>query len=242
MSITVRTVEYQTAGQQFVGTLATPTGNGPHPGVLIAHEGGGLDQFQRDRARLFAELGFEAFALDYHGEAAPFASAEAMIERRQFLLSEPGRLAKLGAAGLEVFLERADVDPTRVAAIGFCLGGTLALELARGGAHLRAVIGIHPGLFPVEQRRDPRINGSVLLCVGRDDPFVTAAQLDAFAEEMSDAGVDWQMHIYGGVRHSFSNPRAGERGGEGLAYDAQADRRAWRATLDLLEETIGNRS
>ena len=126
-----------------------------------------------------------------------------------------------------------------MAAVGYCFGGTLVLELARGGADLRAVVGFHPGLGTSRPEDARDITGTVLLCVGSEDPHVDGDARAAFEAEMRAGGVDWRMHLYGGVQHSFTHPHADRAGIPGLAYDPAAADRAWRDMLDLFEEVIG---
>lgn len=233
----VEDVEYEADGRTMVGHLVfAPGAGGRRPGVLVAHEGPGLDEHARGAAYRLAELGYVAFALDYHGGGKPLPVAE-MMDRITPLIGEPQRTRALGQAGLDVLLARPEVDGDRVAAIGFCFGGTMALELARAGADLRAVIGLHSGLATTE----PAPSGfkpKVLVCLGADDPTIPAEQRAAFEDEMRAAGADWQIHLYGDAVHGFTNPRAAELGFPGVAYDARADARSWRAVIGHLAETL----
>ena len=145
----VREVHYQADGLRLVGTLAIPDGPGPHPAVLIGHEGPGLDDIQRARASDIAALGYVGFAMDYHGELSPFAERDDMMSRLGELFVDPDRTRSLATAALNVVLAQPEVDPTRIAAIGYCFGGTLALELGRTGADIKAIVGFHPGLTNV---------------------------------------------------------------------------------------------
>ena len=238
--ITIRTqeVRYTADGRSLTGRLAVPEKPGPLPGVLIAHEGPGLDAHQLSRADRLAELGYVALALDYHGDAAPFATREAMLARLGELTAAPDRTRALARAALDILLAQPSVDPDRVAAIGYCFGGTVALELGRIGANLKAIVGFHPGLTTVRPEDSRHIVGKVLMCIGADDPLVPIAPRIAFEEEMRAAGVDWQMNVYGGVVHSFTHPEATRAGIPGIAYHESADRRSWRAMLDLFDDVL----
>ena len=232
-------VAYTAADLELVGTLALPDpADGPLPGVLIAHEAGGLDRCQRGRAVEFAREGFAAFALDYHGAHAPFASLDAMAARREALLCDAGQVRALTGAALDVLRSHHAVDASRLAAVGYCLGGALVLELARTGADLRAVVGIHPSLHAITPAGTPQIKGEVLVHVGGDDPFVPPQQRMAFEAEMSDAGVRWQTHVYGGVRHSFTNARLAGRETPGLAYDPPAAEHTRHSVLAFLRRML----
>jgi dienelactone hydrolase len=230
---TVREVRYEADGQHLVGRLAIPDGEGPFPGVLIAHEGPGLYDIMRNRANILADLGYVAFALDYHGDALPFATRDDMMARLGALVMNPDRTRALARAGLEVLLNEAPTDDTRVAVIGYCFGGTVALELGRTGADAKAVVGFHPGLNNVRPDDSRNIVGEVLMFIGDADPIIDIAQRHAFEAEMRAAGISWQVHLYGGVEHSFTHPYADLANLPGIKYDKVADEHSWNAMLDL---------
>lgn len=238
MTIDFRDIEYEADGRTMVGRLALPEGEDVRPAILIAHEGPGLDELQRDRASRLAESGYVAFALDYHGGGVPLADRETMRIRLDELFADSTRTRALGNAGLDVLLSEQRADPARIAAIGYCFGGHLALEMARGGVALTAIVGFHPGLRPAPAAEVRRIAGSVLVCIGDDDPLIPPEDRSMFAEQMTAAGVDWQMHVYGGVQHSFTHPWAHEGIAPGIAYDADADRRSWSAMLELFDSVF----
>jgi len=235
--VITRDVEYEVDGTRMVGRLALPDGDGRRPGVLIAHEGNGLDDFQKTRAERFAALGYVAFALDYHGGGVPMTD-RAAINARLDRLDDATVGRAVAQAGLDVLLAHARTDATRVAAVGYCYGGALVLELARGGADLKAIVGFHPGLTTRRPEDAAAIRGAVLVCIGADDPLIGLDQRTAFEAEMRAAGVDWRMYVFGGAQHSFTHPRADATGLRGLAYDRPTDERSWRAMLDLFAETI----
>ena len=210
--VTTRDISYEADGRTMVGFLALPDGTDRRPGVLVSHEGPGLDDHARSRAvRLAEELGYVAFALDYHGGGRPVEDRAQMMARIGELRADPPRARAIGTAGLDVLCAEARTDRDRLAAIGYCFGGTLSLELARGGADLKAVVGFHAGLSTVRPEDARNIVGKVLALIGADDPIVDNAERRAFEEEMRAGGVDWQLHVYGGAVHSFTNPR-GRRG------------------------------
>ena len=235
---TTRDIAYEVDGSTMVGRLAVPDGGGSRAAVLIAHEGNGLDDFQKQRAERFADLGYVAFALDYYGGGEPLGSRDEINDRLSALLDDAERTRALAQAGLEVLLAEPGVDAARIAAAGYCFGGTLVLELARTGADLKAVVGFHPGLTTPRPDDAARIVGRVLVCIGADDPIIPVEQRLAFEDEMRTAGVDWRMNVYGGARHSFTNPHAGRFGFDALAYDQLADERSWRAMVDLFDEVL----
>jgi dienelactone hydrolase len=234
----VRNVEYQADGVVMRGRMAVPESEGPFPGVLIAHEANGLDDYQAGRATTLAELGIAAFALDYHGNGKVFTDSEEMSARLGDLGSDVELIRTLARAGFNVLLAEPKVDPSRVAAIGYCFGETVMMELARTGADLRAVVGFHPGLNILRPGDSQRIRGSVLMCVGADDPITPPERRIAFEEEMRSSGVDWRINLYGGAVHSFTHPRSATMGTPGLKYDQRAAQRSWRAMLDLFNEVL----
>jgi dienelactone hydrolase len=236
--VETRDAEYTVNGVTMIGRLAVPDGAGKLPGVLIAHEGNGLDDFQKGRANQFAELGYVALALDYYGGGKPpddLNAARALMVR---LRESPNRSRETAAAGLDVLLGEPRTDASKVAAVGYCFGGTLMLELARTGADLKAIVGFHPGLFTLRPEDSANIVGKVLVCVGTEDPFITLEDRLKFEAEMRATTVDWRINVYGGVAHSFTNPRADQAGLPGLAYHQLSDERSWRAMLDLFTEVF----
>jgi len=197
-----------------------------------------MDDNVRSRADRLAALGYVAFALDYFGGGVqpPFPEAQARLGE---LIDDPHATRRLARAGLDVLCAQPGVDTGRLAALGFCFGGTMALELARDRAPLRAVVGFHPGLRPSSLDDSANITGCVLMCCGADDPIIPVEARQAFEADMRDAGVaDWRIEVYGGVGHSFTNPAIDARGFPGFAYDEAADRRSWRSMLDLLAEQL----
>jgi dienelactone hydrolase len=231
-------VAYEADGREMVGTLVVPDGSEKRPAVLVAHEGGGLNDHARTIAKRLAELGYVAFALDYYGGGKPLPDREAVNERLMGIIGDPERIRALGRAGLTALLASDRVDTDRVAAIGFCFGGTMVLELARAGTDLKAVVGFHSGLSTARPEDASNIKAKVLVCIGTEDPLISPAERAAFEAEMRAGGVDWRMNLYGGAVHSFTNPDAHLAGFDGIAYDEPTAKRSWRAMLDLFDEAL----
>ncbi len=235
----IEDIEYTVEGTRMVGHLAVDDERpGSRPGVLICHEGPGLDEHAKGRAERLAGLGYVAFALDYHGEGKPLARDE-MMGRLGGLMDDPDRIRGLGQAGLAVLLSQGEVDRGRVAAIGYCFGGTMALELARSGTDLAVVVGFHSGLGTSRPARPGEVKAGILVCIGADDPIVPPEQRATFEAEMRHSGADWRMYVYGGAVHSFTNPAAELTGFPGVAYHQPTDERSWRAMLDFFDERFG---
>jgi dienelactone hydrolase len=238
-TVSTRHISYQADGRTMIGTLAVPEGTGRVPGVLVCHEGPGLDDHAREvAARLAAELGYVGFALDYHGGGEYLADRDVMMARIGELAADPERARALGTSGLDILRAEPRTDPERLAAIGFCFGGTLALELARGGADLKAVAAFHAGLGTSRPEDAVNIRGKVVALIGADDPIVDNQQRRAFEDEMKAGGVDWTLIVYGGAVHSFTNPRASQMDFPGVAYHEPTDRRSWQAMVGLFAETF----
>ncbi len=231
-------IEYSEGGKPLRGFLAWDDArSGPRPGILVVHENTGLTDHEKERATRLAGLGYVAFACDLFGERNPQASE---AERRAaFVEFRKHRLMPRARAGLDTLAAQSQVDPSRLAAIGFCLGGMTVLELARSGADLKGVVSFHGGLSTLAPAEPNRVRARILVCHGALDPFTTAEQVAAFENEMQAAGVDWQVNIYGGAKHGFTNPAASRFGHPGVDYNQTADVRSWAAMRQFLEELFG---
>jgi dienelactone hydrolase len=230
-------VEYAFAGVAYVGAyFADKSSTDRRPGVLVAPEGGGLVDLTRSIARRLAEAGYAALAMDYYGGGKPLADINDVMSRLGPWMADPSGIRAIAQAALGRLIDQPEVDSARLAAIGYCFGGTTALELARAGAPLRCVVGFHCGLGTA--RPASRIDAKILVCIGAADPIVPPAQRGEFEAEMNAAGADWRMLVMGGVGHSFTNPGVGALGRAGFAYDADADRRSWTAMMDLFGEAL----
>ena len=206
----------------------------PRPGVLIVHQWMGVTDYEIGRAKQLAQLGYVAFCADIYGKSIrPKNTKDAGAEAGKY----KGNRALLRArvyAGLAAMRKSALVDGRRVAAIGYCFGGTTVIELARSGAEVAGVVSFHGGLDSPTPADGMNIKGIVLACHGADDPFVSAKDLAAFEDEMRQAKVDWQLIKYGGAVHSFTQPMAGNDNSKGAAYNEKADQRSWQALEQFL--------
>jgi dienelactone hydrolase len=206
---------------------------------LIVHQWKGLGDYEKKRAEMLARLGYNVFAVDIYGKGIrpttpQTASAEAAkYKENRALLRDRVR------AGLDVLKQHELTDPRRVAAIGYCFGGTTVLELARSGADLAGVVSFHGGLGSPTPADASQIKAKILVLHGADDPFVPAAEVAAFEDEMRRGNVDWQLVAYGGAVHSFTDWNAGSDNSAGAAYNERADARSWEAMKQFFAELFG---
>ncbi|HZZ86745.1 MAG TPA: dienelactone hydrolase family protein [Caulobacteraceae bacterium] len=233
-------VRYQSDGLSMVSSLHRPSKAGSAPGVLVFPEAFGLGEHAMEKAeRLAQELGYVALACDLHGERSAIGMDQ-LAEKLGPLRTDAARVRARVNDALAALLAQDGVDASRIAAIGYCFGGTMAFELALTGADIKATIGFHSGLQVTSPQDAGKIRGKVMALLGAEDPGIPADQREAFHKMMTDAGVDWQMSLYGGVVHSFTNKDADKAGRpEFLRYDANADRRSWQQMAMLMAEVFG---
>jgi len=229
-------VAYSAEGIEFIGTLFTPAGSGAAPGVLVAHESPGITEHTLNAAARLAELGFVALATDYQGGGQVVTDREEMMRRYAVFMEDPAHIRSRMGAALAALSAQPRVDAGRLAVVGYCYGGTAALELARGGADVKAVVGFHSGLGTARPGDAGAIKGKVLVQIGADDPVIPPDQRAAFEQEMTAGGVDWRLALYGRTGHSFTNPEADTWGMPGFAYQGDSDRRSWALMRDLFAE------
>lgn len=235
-AVVTRSVDYQDGKTVLQGFLALPEGKGPWPGVLIAHSWNGHDAYVERRARELAEAGYAAFALDMYGKGVYHQDPkDAGAASGAFKKDRPA-MQRRARKGLDLLARTPGVDRKKLVAMGYCFGGTVALELARSGAGLSGVAVFHGGLDTPKAARKGAFPPHVLVLQGGDDPWVTPKDVAAFEDEMRAVGTDWQVNVYGGAVHAFSIPEAGDDPSVGAAYDRKADLRSWEAFLGFLRE------
>ncbi len=211
---------------------------GKRPGVLVVHEWKGISAYEKMRVEQLASMGYVAFAADIYGKDVRPSTTEEASRTAAIYRNDRGLLRARALAGLQVLKEFRYTDPSRVAAIGYCFGGTTVLEMARANAGLAGVVSFH-GNLDTPNRAAGRIATKILALTGADDPYVPPAQRLAFEEEMRAAQTDWQMIIYGGAVHSFTNPASGNNPASGVAYNKTADRRSFAAMQAFFGELFG---
>jgi dienelactone hydrolase len=233
-------LEYSADGLHMKSHLYFEPGEGRRPGVLVYPEAYGLNKHAIDRAQRLASLGYVALACDLHGDARVVDDLGESIAMLDSLYADPNKTRARAAGGLSALAGRAEVDPRRIGAIGFCFGGSMCLELARAGADIKAIVGFHSGLATVAPKSDAKaIKAKILVCIGADDPYIPEGQRADFESEMRDARVDWQMNLYGNTVHSFTNATAANANRpEAVRYSADADARSWKAMQALFLEAF----
>jgi dienelactone hydrolase len=232
-------IEYRADGARMIGQYAVDDSKaGRRAGVLVCHEGPGLTDHTKKIAQRLASLGYAAFAMDYYGDGKPLANPADSAARLAPWRADPTGIRVRANAALATLAAQKEADPTRLAVIGYCFGGTTALEVGRSGSDVKAIVGFHSGLATARPQDAKNIRGKVLVCIGADDPIIPPEQRAAFEQEMKAAGIDWRLQLYGGTGHSFTNPAADARGMKGFFYHADTDRRSWNAMLELFNETL----
>lgn len=242
-------LEYSFGDTRMRGYFATPAENRTEvrskiPGILIVHDAFGLDSFCIGVTDTLAQAGFAALAVDLWGGRRQFTNASEDLgpaltaltgDRREWM----GRVE----AARQSLITQIGVDATRIAAIGYCLGGSTVLEFARQGGDMVGAVSFHGGLEMVGAEWDnARTKAKLLACTGAEDPLVPWAVVSAFKDNLRKAGVNWELDVYANAKHSFTRPDASARSAPGRsAYDAQAARRAWRAMGDFLNEVFEER-
>ena len=239
-AIETRTVEYQQGDTRLVGYLAYPMdAKEPRPGVLVVHEWMGLNDYAKRRTEQLAELGYVAFAADIYGDGKVVADRKEAGALSSTYKKDRVLLRARVAAGLTALKAQSAVAADKVAAIGYCFGGTTVLELARSGADVAGVVSFHGGLDTPAPQDAKNIHAKVLALHGADDPYVPTEQVVGFEEEMRKGGVDWQLIAYGGAVHGFTNAANGNDNSKGAAYNAVADARSWLAMRQFFDEVVG---
>ena len=232
--IKTETIEYKHGDVMLKGYLAyDPAVKEKRPGVLVVHEWWGLNEYAEGRARQLAALGYVAFAADMYGAGKNTRDADQARAWSGELYGKPMQYQR-AAAGMKVLRSHQLVDPQRVAAIGYCFGGTTVLTLALSGADVAGVVSFHGNLPLPKPGAD--VTAKILVCHGADDPLVSQEQITAFQAALRKLEVDWQFIAYGGAVHSFTNPKAAAAGFDAVKYNKHADQRSWRHMQAFFDE------
>ncbi len=230
-------IDYSVGDVACRGYLARPDDADSHPGVLVVHDWLGVTDYVRMRAEMLARLGFTAFAADVYGADIRPSPSEAPAVAGGFYHDRP-LLRERISGGFERMLADAHVDPARTAAIGYCFGGSAAVELARTGVDLKAVVSFHGGLTTGPDGEAQHIRAKLLVLRGAIDPVVPDDAVAAFQDEMRTApDLDWQLTTYSGAMHAFTLPDA-DSPEHGAQYNPVAERRSWRQMKDFLADVL----
>lgn len=235
MPTTVRDVPYSDGETPLSGVLVTQgDADEPRPGVLLVHGGAGLDAHAREQAERYASLGYDVFACDMYGPIAPGDGRRALL---MALRDNPDTLVRRAEAGLSTLADEGNVNG-RFGAVGFCFGGMTVITLARAGLDLRGVVSMH-GSFKTPRPAQPGVvKASVLACHGAIDPHVPMSDVVAFVDEMQNAGVDYQVNVYGDAMHGFTHTDAVPGAMPGVAYHERTDRRSFAAATAFFSEVF----
>ena len=232
-------VNYSADDTELKGYLAFDDSvEGKRPGILVVHEWWGLNDYARKRASMLAELGYTALAVDMYGEGKTAAHPEEAGSFAGELRKNLPLAKKRFLAALEQLKRHPSVDADKIAAIGYCFGGGVVLEMARAGIDLDGVVSFHGNLTTDNPARPGGVEARILVLNGSEDRFITAEQIERFKEEMAIAGIDYRFINYPGARHSFTNPQADETGRKfnmPIAYDPEADGKSWKAMQEFFD-------
>lgn len=233
-----KNIEYKNKSQTFEGFLVYQEGKLKSPGILVVHNWMGLTEETKAKARALAELGYVAFAADIYGKSErPKDAAQAGALATKFKTDRKLYRAHLNLA-LDQLRHVSEVDKKKLGVIGYCFGGTGAIELARSGADVKGAVSFHGGLDSPEPDLGKKIKGKVLALHGADDPFEKPEDLAAFESEMRNGKVDWQLVKFGGAVHSFTEKAAGNDNSKGAAYNERADKRSWEMMTDFFGKEV----
>jgi len=238
-SIVEKTVDYRDGNIELEGFVAYPEKTeGKLPVVILVHDWTGVGDYMKKRARMLAELGYFAFAIDIYGKGVrPDNPKASGAEAGKYVNDRPLFRQRL-KAGLTELATMPEADMSRVAAIGYCFGGTGVLEMVRAGLPVIAVVSFHGSLNTTMPAEPGVSEAKVLICHGTKDSYAPPAQVEALYEELSKAGIDYQLIAYGDAVHSFTNPAAGNDPSTGNAYNEAADRRSWQHMQIFLDEVF----
>jgi len=236
-AIQTKTIEYQQGETTLEGVLVYDDAvSGKRPGVQVVHQWLGLTEYEKTRASMLAKMGYVAFCADIYGKGIhPKDTQQAAAESSKYKADRKLLRARVNA-GLVQLKKSELVDTSKIAAIGYCFGGTTVIELARSGAELNGVVSFHGGLDSPTPADGANIKCKVLCCAGADDPFQDPKDFTAFESELRGHQVDWQLIEYGGAVHSFTQPMAGNDNSKGAAYNERADKRSWEAMKQFFAE------
>lgn len=236
-----KTIQYQNEGATLDGFLVYDDAkSGPRPAVLVIHEWWGLNDYAKGRARQLASMGYIAFAADMFGTGKVTRDPKQAETWATAFYKQPATFATRAKAGLDVLLKQPQADKKRVAAIGFCFGGSAVLQLTYSGEPLNASVVFHGAPMTPDAAQQKRIkSASILILHGSKDPLAPVAEVEKMTQSLDAAGADWSLAVYGGAVHAFSNPDADSFKIPGIAYNEKAARRSWDEMQRFFQEKFG---
>jgi dienelactone hydrolase len=236
-----KAVEYRDGEAVLEGYLAyDDTIQGKRPGILVVHEWKGLNDYAKGRAEQLAQLGYVGFAIDMYGKGIYAKDHEEAGKLSGIYRNDRNLMRQRAKAAYDVLKNNPLVDPDKIAAIGYCFGGTTVLEMARAGFDLAGVVSFHGALDTPMLAQPEVIRAKVLVMHGADDSFVGAEKVTAFQTEMRQANADWEVVIFGDAVHSFTVPEAGDDKSKGAAYNERADKRSWEIMQQFFKEIFSS--
>lgn len=238
-AVQTKVVKYKHGDQECHGYLAWDDSTaGPRPGVLIVHEWWGLNEYAKDRAKKLAELGYAAFCADMYGDGKVVEHPKDAMEMTGKLRNNIDDWRKRAQEALATLKAQPECQPDKVAAIGYCFGGSTCLQLAYSGADVKAVATFHAGLPTPKPEEAKAIKAQILVCNGADDSFIPAEAIKAFRSALDTAKTKYEFVNYPGTVHSFTVPDADKRGNPGMKYQKTADEDSWKKLQDLFSMTL----
>ena len=239
--IVAKAVPYTHNNVELEGYLAYDDSvSGKRPAILVVHEWWGLNEYARQRAKRLAAMGYVAFALDMYGKGKSTTHPEQAREWASQIRQNLDLWRDRALTGLEVLKKQELTDKTRMAAIGYCFGGATVQQLAYASADLTGIVSFHGPLIPPPGNPSGPVHAKVLICHGAADPFVKEDQIPLYFSAMNASGIDWQVLVLGGAKHSFTNPDADKAGMDALRYDKTADRRSWEVMKSFFDELFNS--
>ncbi len=233
-------VSYKSDDVTLKGYLAYDPGiKEKRPGILVVHEWWGQNEYARKRARMLAELGYTALAVDMYGEGKIAAHPKDAGQFAQELWDNMAVAKARFLAAMAVLKRHETVDPSRIAVIGYCFGGGVAIQMAREGIDIDGVVSFHGSLATDRPAKKDNVKAKILVAHGADDKFVTPEQVEEFRKEMDNAGVTYIFIEYSGATHSFTNPEADKNAKKfniPIAYSAEADKKSWSDMQQFFNE------
>jgi dienelactone hydrolase len=235
-------VPYEHQGMKFTGYLAYDDAvQESRPGVLVVHEWWGLNEYARYRAEKLAGEGYVAFALDMYGEGKVTQHPKEASEWSRQVTANVKQWQQRAQAGLQILMKDPRTDHNRIAAIGYCFGGSTVQQLAYSGAPVKAVVSFHGSLLIPKGDQAAQTKAKILICHGAADSLVPLTAVQDYLAGMTESDLDWQMMIFSGAKHSFTNPNADRAGIEGVAYHKSADERSWGHMKQFFDHVLGSK-